>query len=51
MTESEFTGWLRSLPREKTPEQVDQAEHQHDLERGLYSPPGETTHSYGESRH
>lgn len=51
MTDTEFASWLRSLPREKSPEQVEQAEHQHDAERGPYVPRSEITYHCGEAAH
>lgn len=52
MTDSEFAAWLRSMPREKPPEEVEQVERQHDVDRGPYVPHGgEVHHSSDESRH
>lgn len=51
MTDTEFASWLRSLPREKSPEQVEQAEHQHDIDRGPWVNPHEFPHHYGEAAH
>lgn len=51
-SDSEFAAWLRSMPREKPPEEVEQVERQHDVDRGPYVPHGgEVHHSSDESRH
>jgi hypothetical protein len=45
-----LTEYLRSQ-RILSAEQVDEAEHRHDVERGEYAPPSSTVHhTYGESR-
>ena len=50
MTEREFADYLRSLPREQSPEEVERREHEHDVERGPYVP--HHHHPYfEESRH
>jgi hypothetical protein len=47
-----FEIFLRSLPREKSAQEVDEIEHRHDAERGPYAPHGTTVHHLpGESRH
>lgn len=51
MTESEFNAFMRSLPREKSQAEVDQVEHQHDLEVGEWVNPHLAPHVYGESGH
>jgi hypothetical protein len=51
LSDEEFVAWLRSMPRERSPEQVDQVERQHDAERGEYIPHGFITHHYGEAQH
>lgn len=51
MTESEFNAFMRSLPREKSQAEVDQVEHQHDLEVGEWVNPHLAPHSFGESAH
>lgn len=50
MTEREFTRILKSTPREKSASEVEQAEREHDTERGPYVP--HHHHPYfEESRH
>lgn len=50
MTDQEFADWLRSLPREKSPEEVDRIELEHDLEVGPWVGNENVHHTYGESR-
>jgi hypothetical protein len=49
MTDHEFAAWLRSTPREKSPEEVDRIEHAHDVERGPWVANQIVHHEYGES--
>jgi cell division protein FtsN len=49
MTDQEVADRLRSVPRERTPEQVHEAERLRDKERGLFIQPEH--HEHGESRH
>jgi len=52
MTDREFADWLRSVPRERTWEEVERRERQRDRERGPYIPHGDIVHHCpGESRH
>lgn len=52
MTDTEFAAWLRSYPREKSPEQVERDERAHDAKQGLYIPHGGSVHHGAEeSRH
>lgn len=51
MTDTEFAAWLRTVPRELSPEQVDQIGHDHDAERGPYIPHTGTHHTAGEAGH
>jgi len=52
MTDSEFSSWLRSMPRTLSQEDVDQRVAQHDAERGPYVPHGQEVHHIpGEARH
>lgn len=52
MTDAEFAAWLRSVPREKPPEEVGRVERERDTVRGPYVPHGgEVHHSSDESRH
>jgi len=51
MTDKEFAAYLRSLPREKSQEQVDQVEHQHDLEVGEWINPHLNPHEFGGAQH
>lgn len=46
MTLAEYLRSVRTL----SPDEVEQVEHEHDVERGPYSPPMEIVHVYGESR-
>lgn len=50
MSDQEFAEWLRSYPREKSPEEVEHREHVRDRERGEYIGQQEH-HEFGESRH
>lgn len=38
MSDQEFADWLRSVPREITPEEVERVERDRDRERGPYVP-------------
>lgn len=49
MSDQEIADWLRSYPREKSPEEVAAAEHRRDRERGEYGQ--QDHHEFGESRH
>lgn len=51
MTDREFAEMLQSTPREKTPEEVDRIEHEHDVERGEWINPHATYHHFGEAAH
>jgi hypothetical protein len=51
MTDNEFATYLRSLPREMSQAEVDQVEHQHDLENGDWVNPHLAPHVYGEAAH
>lgn len=51
MTDGEFAAWLRSLPRELSPEDVDRLGHEHDVEQGDWINPHESVHHWEESRH
>lgn len=51
-TEREFAEYLRSLPREIPPTEVEHIEREHDAERGPYVPHGGGMHHFAdESRH
>lgn len=50
MSDQEFADWLRSLPREKSPAEVDRDEKEHDRARGPYVPHHHRNYC-GESRH
>lgn len=50
MSEREFADWLRSVPREKSPEQVTASEERRDRERGPYVPHHHHSY-YAEARH
>lgn len=50
MSDLEFAEWLRSLPREKSPEEVERLEAQRDKERGPYVPHHHHSY-YAEARH
>lgn len=50
MTEREFADYLRSLPREVPPEEVERIEREHDAERGPYAPHAHRS-GYSEARH
>lgn len=49
MSDQEFAAWLRSYPREKSPEEVERGEHVRDRERGEYGQ--QDHHEFGEARH
>jgi hypothetical protein len=51
MSDEEFAAWLRTVPRERSPEQVARAERAHDVECGEYVNRHASVHHYGESRH
>ena len=51
MTDTEFAAWLRSYPREKSPEQVARDERAHDVEVGDYVNSHMSVHHYGEAAH
>lgn len=51
MSDEEFAAWLRTVPRERTPEQVERAERAHDADVGDYVNRHQSVHHYGESRH
>lgn len=52
MTDSEFAAWLRSLPRERSPEEVERAVRFRDDTLGEYFPHGRVVHhSSQEARH
>lgn len=52
MTDQEFADWLKSVPRERTWEEVELLIMERDRERGPYIPHGQNVHhSTQESRH
>jgi len=52
MTDQEFADWLKSVPRERTWEEVELAIIQRDAEQGQYIPHGGIVHhARQESRH
>jgi hypothetical protein len=52
MTDIEFADWLRSRPRELSPERVADVERERDTRRGEYVPHGGFAHHYrGEAQH
>lgn len=51
MTDTEFAAWMRSLPREKTQEQVDSLIQGRDLEEGEYVNHNLFVHHFGEAGH
>lgn len=50
MSEKEFADWLRSVPREKSPQAAQAAEEKRDQERGPYVPHHHHAY-YAEARH
>lgn len=50
MSDQEFAEWLRTYPREVTPEEVEAVEERRDKERGPYVPHHHHSY-YSESRH
>lgn len=50
MTDQEFAEWLKSIPREKTWEEVELAIIQHDAKTGPWVGNQIVHHEYGESR-
>lgn len=48
-TDQQFADWLRSLPRERSADQVARTERQHDTERNPWGVADH--HEYGEARH
>jgi len=51
MTDREFAEALRSVPRQYSPQQVDQMGHDRDVERGEYVAHLNVHHGYGEASH
>ena len=51
MTDKEFADWLRTVPREQSPEEVNRREKLDDIERGGWVQPHEFPHHYGEAAH
>lgn len=51
MSDQEFADWLRSVPREVSPEEVERLERLHDLARGHWHNRNEVPCYYGEAAH
>ncbi len=51
MTDREFAEWLRSVPREKSAEDVERAVRFNDITHGEYFNQNMNTHHWGEAQH
>lgn len=51
MTQEELAGWLLSLPREKSAEEVERIEEARDRAHGEYVNRNLSVHHYGEAEH